>query len=438
MGGRLLTGDAGRALIRLGTLAGARAAAAALGCLGSIVVARLLGPSALGTWGLALAVQGWALHAGEFGLRSVATSEAARRPTALGPLLRRYLGLRLGITALVVVVVAGAAAVVRPDALPLLILTLLAVPAAALQLDWVPLSRGQEGRAAALLLARPAAFLALIVAVRPAQAPALAAIWLAAWVIAALLSWPGLGRPGGEAAPAARDLLRRGAPLCVVTCLNQAQLSLDLLVVGAVMGTAMAGDYWLASQIAVAGLVMANAANQLALARIAVLPEALVRPAVGRELRLLMGAALALAAAFVAVQPLIPHLFGHAHAGAGRILLWLLPWLVLQHPTALLQGALAARGRGDAVLRATLVGVVVLALALALAAWIAAPAAFACARGLAELARLVVLARSLPRPAEAGPGPGLLSRPAEAGPGPGLSAPRPSFGRGRPRPRAAR
>ena len=425
MGGRLLTGDAGRALIRLGTLAGARAAAAALGCLGSIVVARLLGPSALGTWGLALAVQGWALHAGEFGLRSVATSEAARCPTALGPLLRRYLGLRLGITALVVVVVAGAAAVVRPDALPLLILTLLAVPAAALQLDWVPLSRGQEGRAAALLLARPAAFLALIVAVRPAQAPALAAIWLAAWVIAALLSWPGLGRPGGDPAPAIRDLLRRGAPLCVVTCLNQAQLSLDLLVVGAVMGTAMAGDYWLASQIAVAGLVMANAANQLALARIAVLPEALVRPAVGRELRLLMGAALALAAAFVAVQPLIPHLFGHAHAGAGRILLWLLPWLVLQHPTALLQGALAARGRGDAVLRATLVGVVVLALALALAAWIAAPAAFACARGLAELARLVVLARSLPRPAED-------SR------GPDLSALRPSFGRGRPRPRAAR
>ena len=397
MGRRLLSGDAGRALWRLGTLAGARAGSAALGCLGSVLIARLLAPSALGSWGLALAVQGWALHLGEFGLRSVVTSEAARRPSSLGPLLRRYLRLRLSITIAVVIAVVLGADFVVPEARPLLVLAALALPAAALQLDWIPLVRGQEGRAAALLMVRPAAFLALVVALRPAEAVGLAAVWLGAWVIAAAVSWEGLGTMGRDAAPASGALLRRGAPLCVVTCLNQAQLSLDLLVVGAVLGTVVAGDYWLASQIAVAGLVMANAANQLALARIAALPEDEVRPAVGRELRLLLAAAFALAGALVAAQPLIPHLFGQAHAGAGRVLLWLLPWLVLQHPTALLQGALAARGRGAAVLGATIAGVITLGLGLAAAVWIATPAAFACARGLAELTRLVVLARALPR-----------------------------------------
>ena len=58
---------------------------------GVMLVARALTPDQLGSWSLALAVQGYALHVGEFGLRSVVTTEAARAAAALPELLRRYL-----------------------------------------------------------------------------------------------------------------------------------------------------------------------------------------------------------------------------------------------------------------------------------------------------------------------------------------------------------
>ena len=66
-----------------------------------------------------------------------------------------------------------------------------------------------------------------------------------------------------------------GAMLALVTLTNQAQLSADLLVVGWSLGAPQAGDYYLASQILVAGLLFANAAGQIALAR---LPGLAARP----------------------------------------------------------------------------------------------------------------------------------------------------------------
>ena len=68
--------------------------------------------------------------------------------------------------------------------------------------------------------------------------------------------------------PSPARMLRRGAALAAVAVTNQAQLSADLLVVGWALGAAPAGDYYLASQVLVAGLLFANAAGQIALARL--------------------------------------------------------------------------------------------------------------------------------------------------------------------------
>ena len=67
--------------------AAARGGAALLGLASVLVVARALSAEDLGRWSLALAVQGYALHLGEFGLRAVVTTEAARAGRRLPELL---------------------------------------------------------------------------------------------------------------------------------------------------------------------------------------------------------------------------------------------------------------------------------------------------------------------------------------------------------------
>jgi O-antigen/teichoic acid export membrane protein len=207
-------------------------------------------------------------------------------------------------------------------------------------------------------------------------------------------------------------MLRAGLPLCAVTLLNHAQLSADLLLAGVCLGAAAAGDYYLAAQVATAGLVLANAAGQAALARLAGLPPdsvAFSRRAAA-EARVLLGCGGLLTLALLALgPPLLPLLFGDAHAAAGTALLALLPWFLLQHPTTLLQAALAATGRGDRALRANLLMLATLVPALAAAAASGSLAAFALARAGGEATRLAALSSpSRPgarRPASARPQP---------------------------------
>ena len=165
-------------------------------------------------------------------------------------------------------------------------------------------------------------------------------------------------------------MLRRGASLAVVTLTNQAQLTADLVVVGLVLGAAGAGDYYLAGQVLVAGLLFANAAGQIALARLSALAgdPLRFRAALLADLRHLISfaAITALGIGCVAAT-VVPVLFGAEHAGAAQALLWLLPWFVLQHPTTLLQAALTAARREGQVVRANGVAIAVLLSGLAVA-----------------------------------------------------------------------
>lgn len=367
-----------------------------------MVLARSLAPEALGVWALALAVQGYALHLGEMGLRSVVTAEAGRQCGSMARLLRRYLALRLGISGLVLAIVTAGAWAIVPGHAAIVSLAAASIVAAALQLDWMALADDRPAVAAALLLARPLVFLvALLLWPRPLTPAAVAILFLAAWLAAAALSWLALRRDSsGPAEPAPTGMLRRGAPLCAVTVLNQALLSGDLLLAGAMIGPAAAGHYYVASQVATSGLMLANAAGQAALARLGRHADDAggFAAALRQEARAVVGCGLVLTAAILLLAPwLLPLLFGPAQAPAAPLLVALLPWFLLQHPTTLMQGALAAVGCGDRVLRANLVMLAALGPALLLAALSGSLVLLALARGLGEAARLAALLAALPQ-----------------------------------------
>ncbi len=389
-----------RGLLRLAALGSARALAAALGLAAMLQLAPAAGPAVLGAWSMLLAVQGWALHLSECGLRSVATATGTRTRGGPRSLLPTYLGTRLLLAVLVGGLALAGCARLAPEHLAALALVLSSLIAIALQLDWLALVEDRPVTAGLLLLVRPAAWCLLLAASgAPLGLERLAALFALAWALAALASWPLLRAAAapaatGEPAPGPGQMLRMGVPLALVTLSNQGLLAADLFLVGLLLGLETAGAYYLASSLVVAGLVLANAANQIATAR----TGALLRDpgALAGELRRqlatasIVGAALGLASA-AAGPSLVPALFGPDFAEVVPLLLALLPWLALQHPSAVLQGALAGADRG----RALLVGNLAMAAALAAALGpaLAAGSAVGCAlaRTVAEAARLVVL-----------------------------------------------
>lgn len=388
--------------LRLLTMGGGRAVAAGLGFLATILIARTLEPSSLGLWSIALAAQGLALHLGEAGLRSIATAELARDPKAGRPLLRRYLRLRLKISTSVILAGWLAAFALVPGGWPLAALVLASLWPIALQLDWLPLALGRNRAACLLLLVRPLALLGLLLLVPPEDAPGLAVLFLLAWWLAAIASWPALRLlPPGSArtAPSERGLLRLALPVALVTAASQLVLSLDLLLVGWRFGAEAAAFYYLASAVLVAGLVVANGLGQSALARMAVPASDAsgFRKALKADLELVAIVALSIGLAVAGFVPvLLPLAFGSDYAPATGLLFWLLPWFLLQHGSIVLLSAMTAARLGKRLLLANLAMLAVLVPALALAWLMADIHAFAVARGAAELVRLAALYLALP------------------------------------------
>ena len=239
-------------------LGGSRAAAAILSFLAVMLLARAVTPAALGHWAMLLAVQGYALHVAECGLRSVATAEGRRVRGGPRALLPAYLGLRLILASTVIVTFLAGTRWLNPELGPAMALVLTSLVAIALQLDWLALLAERPVAAGLLLLVRPAAWLGLLALLgHDPGLERLATLFALAWALAAAGTWPLLrgsrAIPGGdEPAPGPRQLLSLGWPLAVVTLVGQLQISADLLAVGSVLGAAEAGHYYLAAQIAVA------------------------------------------------------------------------------------------------------------------------------------------------------------------------------------------
>ncbi len=367
-----------------------------------LVAARAAGPAGIGLWSMALAFQGYALQLGELGLRSAVTAEAIRTRGGARALIGRYLVLRLGISATTIAASLAFVAFWRPDHLALMALTLASLIPIACQLDWVPLVEGRALAAVVPLAARPAAFLLLLLAWPGALTPeAIALAFLLAWCVAAALSLPPLRHPvrvaGQAPPPEPARLLRQGLGFAAVTLASQLLLSADLLAVGFGVGIEAAGNYYLASAIAVAGTVLANAAGQMALARLG--RSRGDAPAVRREAARICRAGIAAGLPVAALMPaaawlLLPFMLGDEFGPAMPVLCALAPWVVLSHLTTPLQALLGAAGRQPAALRANIAAVAALLPLLAAAAWFGGIWAFAAARTAAELVRLVLLAHA--------------------------------------------
>ncbi len=387
-------------------LGGARAVAALSGFLAVSLLTRGLTPYEFGVWSLLLALHAYALQLGELGLRSVMTAEAGAAPARARALLLPCLRIRWSASALALTGAVVGTVILAPAFLLPAVLVFASLFPATVQFDWIALARGRATLASLLFLVRPASFLLLVVLWwwSGGGLASLALAYVAGWTLAALAALPSLALlpPAGDPpAGARRRLLRRGLPLCAVSFTSEAQYTLDLLVAGLVLGAAAVGEFYLAHAIAMAGLVFANAAGQLALARMSALAE---RPlAFGQRLRSELGivfvTALSLGLVMVTVAPhVVPYAFGAAYGHAAILLVWLLPWFLLQHLTTVLQSTLAAVGRERRVLTGNLAMLAVLLPALAVAAWIGDLRAFAAARGLAEAARLLTLHRAVKGP----------------------------------------
>ena len=378
-------------------LGGGRALAALVGFLAVGICADALGPDELGRWSVLLAIHAHALHLTELGLRSVVTAEAGYAGGGYAALLARYLGLRFAACAFAGLVALSATAIIAPDMLVATAMVTSTLFAIALQLDWLALAGGRPFEAGALLIVRPAVMLALLLAVPGVStASDLAAIFAIAWWSAAAVSWITLRRDRElPVSPMPADrLLRLGLPLMLVTLTSQAQLGLDILIIGTLFGSTDAGHYFLAAAIVGAGLVAANAIGQLATARMASLRdrEGEFRSALLRELRAAGLLALLGACALATLAPLaIPWVFGARYEPTATLVIWLLPWLVLQSLSTVAQGALTAVRRQPDLLRANIGLVLSLAILLPLAVWLDALAAFAVVRAVAESVRLFLL-----------------------------------------------
>ena len=393
-------------LLDVAALGGSRALAALLASLAALLVAPALGPEQLGVWSMLLAVQAWALHLSELGQRSVVTAEAPRTIGGARGLLRTYLILRLGLAVIVggVVLIGATKLAGLPSLAMALVLTSLV--SIGLQLDWVALVDGRTGQAALVALVRPLTFCLLVLAApAPLTVARVAQMFALAWAAAAVVSWsvllPGaVTRSGGDPPITAGTMVRLGVPLGLVTLSSQLLTTLDLIAVGAWLGPSSAGQLYLASAMAVAGVVFANAYNQWAMARLSPLRDdpQVFTAAVRLELRQALLVGLGVGVVVAGLAPgLVPVLFGRDFALAGELLVWLVPWLVLQHPTAVLLGAMTAARRQRAMLAANALALAAFGLALGGALATGDLRAVALARGAAELVRLGLLWRALER-----------------------------------------
>lgn len=327
---------------------GARLVAAAIGLVGTTLAARGLGSEGWGTWALLFAAFGWAQHLAEFGLRTVGMLEAGRVGELRLGLLRDLLRTRAIawlVTATGFVVLAGSWLPGQVAAAAWLALALAMI---ALNLDWAALVRGRPVAAALATVTRPLAFLVVLLLLpRPLEVLDLARATCLAWAATAMVTLPEWRAAFRASSPPARStlrLLRAGLPFGLVTLTSQLVASIDLVLVGWILGAAAAGMFGIVLTLAQTATLGAQAAAQWWLARTAQLDARAVRRALADTIMLgiAVGGAMALLGPF-----LVRQLFGADWAEAARLVPLAGLWVALAHPSTLLGTLLLTRGKAS-------------------------------------------------------------------------------------------
>jgi len=216
-----------------------------------LVVARVLGPVALGQLAIAQAVVSYASVLGDGGITMLAQRTMVREPARAGRLASTATSIQLALSAVLVAAVLGASAVLPFDqtARHLMIVLSPLLVVQALNMFYVLVAREQIG---AFAIARTlgqvavAALSVTLVLVTRSNTWVAVAIWAGA-LLADVLCFGAL-RAGGFRLrlpdwDAGRHLLGSGWPYLAMALLAQVLLSFDTLVIGATRSSQEAGEY---------------------------------------------------------------------------------------------------------------------------------------------------------------------------------------------------
>ena len=329
----------------------------ALTLVSMLVVARVLGPTALGQLAIAQAVVAYASVLGDAGLTTLTQRSMVREPIRAERLVATTTSIQLTLSALLVVAVLGASAVLPVDQTARHLVTVLSplVVVQALNLFYVLQAREQFGALAVVRtlgqIAAASLSVVLVIFTRSNTWVAVA-MWTGA-LLADMLCFGAL-RAGSfrlrlPSWDVGKHLLRRGWPYLAISLLSWVLLNFDVLVIGATRSSHEVGEYTAAYRIVliVIGLV--------GLVGAVVFPELVRRfrddlPAFSRFLTALVrqstrvGYAMA-ALVLVAAPQIVLTLYGAEFRQSGFILAVLFLCVPLSYCNSLLGHGLLAAGR---------------------------------------------------------------------------------------------
>jgi len=229
----------------------------ALTLVSMLVVARVLGPTALGQLAIAQAVVAYANVVGDAGLTTLTQRSMVREPIRAERLVATTTSIQLALSALLVIAVLGASAVLPVDQTARHLVTVLSplIAVQALNLFYVLQAREQFGTLAAVRtlgqIAAASLSVVLVIVTRSNTWVAVA-IWTGA-LLADMLCFGAL-RDGGfrlrlPSWNVGKDLLRQGWPYLAISLLSWVLLNFDVLVIGATRSSHEVGEYTAAYRI---------------------------------------------------------------------------------------------------------------------------------------------------------------------------------------------
>ena len=248
----------GRRLVRGATLLlVSEIAVRALTLVSMLVVARVLGPAALGQLAIAQAVVAYAGVLGDGGLTTLTQRAMVREPARAERLVATATSIQLGLSALLLIAVLGASAVIPVDQTARHLVTVLSplIVVQALNLFYVLQAREQVGRLAVVRTLAQVATASLsvtLVIVTRSNTWVAVAIWTGA-LLADMLCFGAL-RAGGFRLrlpdwDVGKHVLRSSWPYLAISVLSWVLQNFDVLVIGATRSSEEAGEYTAAYRI---------------------------------------------------------------------------------------------------------------------------------------------------------------------------------------------
>jgi O-antigen/teichoic acid export membrane protein len=320
----------------------------------SAVMARTIGPAALGVFATAVTLFGYVLILSNWGTDAIGIRRIAIAPEQAPNVLRSVPWVRLAFGAPAAVAVLLGVTAAGWD-LGTSIPFSLAVVAFAFRADWVLLATGRATAVSLSAILREGAFLLSVVLLLPARATAKSAAWCyfladALWAITTqVFAWFGRIRQSRHEMSLLPGLIREGWPMVVTATMSLTYNKFDTPLLAWLRSANEAGVYWAAYSVIFAAMGFSAMLSRSAL------PE-MARSTAGRstsptpQLAFLLISAmsaggLAAVVIFGMADPIMRRLFGQQFGGGAAPLRLLAMCLPMSFASGILLNRLVAEGR---------------------------------------------------------------------------------------------